>query len=74
MGKKKKDSISHRTEESLSSNSNLDICPRCFGLGKLVIPMNYREQPENTYSYYKLCPKCKGYGYIDWISNIMGQK
>jgi len=46
-------------------------CKVCKGIGEIKNPNNSKLF---IYPEYIKCPNCKGYGYLDWIENIVGKQ
>jgi len=41
-------------------------CSKCLGEGEVL--------PRDTHYGVERCPKCRGYGKIDWIENVVSHK
>lgn len=57
------------------------ICSRCGGMGRIGqekeavhYASNRRSEYDLVFEFTCICPKCKGAGKVDWISNIVGSK
>lgn len=43
------------------------ICDHCYGTGRI------RRDSSKRYKLKKQCPRCNGFGKLDWIENITGE-
>ena len=59
-------------------------CPRCGGAGSIkqesedvsykATTQGKMTQYDITFEFTMVCPKCRGVGKVDWISNVVGSK
>ena len=55
------------TVENSNLPDNMKKCKHCNGAG--IVSMN---PDDPTCEYVKMCPLCKGEGYVDWITYAIG--
>lgn len=51
------------------------LCDRCDGKGNAVVGYKIDNiDSTKEFEVLELCPKCRGWGKLDWIDNVVGHK